>query len=70
MNNNKTNSEEMENLAVDAMQPQPGTYAFTASLMAEMFPGDDFDWDKWKDEQKDQMEEDEAASYSAGHFHK
>lgn len=34
--------------------PVPGTYAYTARLMAEIFPGDDPDfWDRWKDEQKD-----------------
>lgn len=46
----------MENLAVDAMQengPIPGTYAFTAMVMARMMP--DYDWDAWKDEMKDAM---------------
>ena len=32
-------------------QPVPGTYAFTACILAEMFP--DFDWDEWKDEAKE-----------------
>lgn len=32
--------------------PPPGTWAFTARIMAE---GDDsgFDWDRWKDEMKE-----------------
>lgn len=32
--------------------PMPGTWAFTAMIMAE---GDDsgFDWDRWKDEMKE-----------------
>lgn len=57
-NTNKTNSEEMENLARDAMQedgPAIGTYAFTAMVCAKMFPNDGFDWDAWKDEMKDAM---------------
>jgi len=31
--------------------PLPGTLAFTARLMASVYP--EFDWDAWKDEQKD-----------------
>lgn len=31
--------------------PEPGTYAYTARLMAEIFPG--YDWDQWKDEMKE-----------------
>jgi hypothetical protein len=31
--------------------PEPGTYAYTARVMAELMP--DFDWDAWKDEQKE-----------------
>ena len=31
--------------------PLPGTWAYTARAMAEVFP--DFDWDAWKDEMKD-----------------
>lgn len=38
-----------EPVAVDG--PPPGTYAFTARMMAEVFP--DFDWDAWKDEMKE-----------------
>ena len=38
-------------------QPQPGTYAHTARLMAKLMPVDDDPdfWDRWKDEQKDLM---------------
>lgn len=45
--------EERERIEREARQPQPGTWAATAALMAE---GDDsgFDWDAWKDEMKDQ----------------
>jgi hypothetical protein len=71
-NTQKTNSEEMENLARDAMRdeplmseadvdafaklrgedgPAPGTYAFTARIMAGIDPS--FDWDSWKDEMKE-----------------
>lgn len=31
--------------------PQPGTYAYTARIMADICP--DFDWDAWKDEMKE-----------------
>lgn len=31
--------------------PAPGTWAFTARLMAQEFP--DFDWDSWKDQMKE-----------------
>jgi hypothetical protein len=35
--------------------PPPGTWAFTARLMAETAPPDeDFDWDAWKDEMKEE----------------
>ncbi len=33
--------------------PQPGTYAYTAFLMAQLYPEED--WDAWKDEMKDRM---------------
>jgi hypothetical protein len=32
-------------------QPEAGTYADTARVMAEILP--DFDWDAWKDEAKE-----------------
>lgn len=41
--------------------PEPGTYAYTAMLMAQIMPVDedpDF-WDRWKDEQKDRELEEE-----------
>ena len=50
----------------EVREPQPGTWAATARLMAQ---GDDsgFDWDAWKDE----MKERDAESFEAhegGHF--
>lgn len=35
----------------DKKGPQPGTWAFTAWEMSKTEP--DFDWDAWKDEQKE-----------------
>jgi hypothetical protein len=37
----------------DPNAPAPGTYAFTARLMASCGPDDGFDWDAWKDEMKE-----------------
>jgi hypothetical protein len=41
-----------DSLGSDDIGPAPGTWAFTARLMAQ---GDDsgFDWDAWKDEMKE-----------------
>lgn len=39
--------------------PMPGTWAYTARMMAELFPADEedgyppVDWDDWKDQMKD-----------------
>lgn len=34
--------------------PMPGTWAYTARMMAlTSDPDDDFDWDAWKDEMKE-----------------
>jgi hypothetical protein len=41
----------------DIPGPEVGTYAYTARFMSDLFP--DFDWDKWKDEMKDSMYEDD-----------
>lgn len=35
------------------MLPPPGSWAETARMMAQAFPDDDFDWDRWKDEMKE-----------------
>lgn len=35
------------------LEPEPGTWAFTARLMARACPDDGFDWDAWKDEMKE-----------------
>lgn len=43
-NDNETQQEEYSG-------PQPGTWAYTARIMADIFP--DEDWDRWKDEMKD-----------------
>lgn len=42
----------------DITQPLPGTWAFTARMMAQ---GDasGFDWDRWKDEMKEREWEEE-----------
>lgn len=37
--------------SLDDLGPEPGTYAYTARLMAGIFP--DEDWDAWKDEMKE-----------------
>lgn len=39
------------NTPSEPILPEPGTYAYTARVMAEIMP--DFDWDAWKDEQKE-----------------
>ena len=48
----------MENDAPkETILPEPGTYAYTSRLMAEMMPSDDdFDWDAWKDSMKESGE--------------
>lgn len=33
--------------------PPPGSWAETARFMASFYPDDGFDWDAWKDEQKE-----------------
>lgn len=33
------------------IEPEPGTYAYTARLLAELMPEED--WDAWKDEMKE-----------------
>lgn len=35
----------------ESVEPEVGTYASTARLMAEICP--DFDWDAWKDDMKE-----------------
>lgn len=47
------------------IEPPPGSWAATARLMAE---GDDsgFDWDRWKDEQKERDWEEETGSLPDG----
>lgn len=35
------------------LEPEPGTWAFTARLMARACPDDGIDWDAWKDEMKE-----------------
>jgi hypothetical protein len=42
-------------LEVDANGPSPGTYAYTARMMAQLSPvdGDPDFWDSWKDEMKE-----------------
>lgn len=43
-----------DKLLNDPNGPQPGTWAFTARLMAlTSDPDDDFDWDAWKDQMKE-----------------
>ena len=45
---------ELEEKAANGTGPQPGTWAFTARLMAMTAPEDeDMDWDAWKDEMKE-----------------
>lgn len=39
-------------------EPPVGSWAHVAREMAQLFPDDDFDWDAWKDEMKDQDHED------------
>lgn len=36
-------------------EPAPWTWAATARMMAQSFPDDGFDWDRWKDEMKEAM---------------
>ena len=43
-------------------EPEPGTLAFTARMMAQSMPDDedpDF-WDRWKDEMKDEQMREEG----------
>ncbi len=39
------------NIDYSTTEPQVGTYAYTARMMAEIMP--EYDWDAWKDEMKE-----------------
>lgn len=40
-----------DNKPIESTEPEIGTYAYTAMVMAKICP--DFDWDAWKDEMKE-----------------